>query len=243
MVGTIVGGICPGVEELFKELNRSGLMLLNFNENIQDLSQMLESSLSNVRKEIIKIAQRESVQKILVIGNDDALRLAYSFCSVGMNVAYVPSADSSITCRGLGIHTVLNYLMRMLVLTKEVHPQRLVTVLLPRSLGKVLERFGFLFNACTIENSFSLKLPGVGDTCIVQLQKFLNCLTVEEQDKVCYLKVARKLVQVFTHESKICHAFSCDDDPVPISKVYELLKKVKVDEREPSIRKVGDQEY
>lgn len=227
MIGVLVGGVCPGVEELFEELNRNGLTMLNLSNNMMDPSRMLEPPSHDIRERVIEIAQRGSIRKILAVGNDGILCLAYSFCSVGLDVAYVPSVDSSITSQGLGARTIVNYLMRMFVLAKEMQPKRTIVVALPKFLDKVLTRFKFLFDMYTSESSIFLKLSAVGDMSVIRLEGFLNCLTLEEQDRVCYSKVARKLVQAFTQWSKVCHTFFCDDEPVPISQAYELLKRVK----------------
>lgn len=228
MIGVLVKGVCPGVEELFEELNRSGLKMLNLGDNMVDPSRMLELTSHNIRERVIEIAQSGSVRKILAVGNDDILCLAYSFCSVGLDVAYVPSADSSITSRGLGTRTIVNYLMRMLVLAKETQPRRTIVVVLPKFLDKVLMRSKFLLDMYTSESSIFLKLSMKGNMSVIHLEGFLNCLTLEEQDRMCYFKVARKLSQAFTQWSKVCHVFFCDDEPMPISRAYELLKKVKV---------------
>lgn len=227
MIGVLVWGVCPGVEELFEELNRNGLTMLNLSSNMVDPSRMLEPPSRDVLEKVIEIARCRSIQGILAVGNDDILCLAYSFCSIGLDVAYVPSADSSITNQGLGTRTIVNYLMRMFVLAKETQPRRAIVVVLPKFLDKVLTRFKFLFDMYTNESSIFLKLSMIGDMSVIHLEGFLNCLTLEEQDRICYSKVARKLAQAFTKWPKVCHAFFCDDEPVPISQAYGLLKKVK----------------
>jgi hypothetical protein len=243
MLAVLAGGICPGVRLLFEELKRDGLDLLEFNEHMNDLSSVVLSS-HELRKSIDEVQRRYRLEGLLIVGNDEFMKVAYSFCSAGFRTAYVPSADASLAWQGLGVTTIVNHLVRVATLAQRMKNLKTVKIVLPSSLKVLLSKFEPLFEVNEEQKNLVLIIPGEkrGES-IVRLGGFLNCLETDERDRECSTTLAQKILEAFTKWRKVHHVFPCGAEPVPISQAYELWKKVRKGEGKPSIREMGDQEH
>ncbi|WP_448522896.1 hypothetical protein [Pseudothermotoga sp.] len=243
MLAVLAGGICPGVRSLFEELKRGGLDLFEFNEHANDLSSTVLSP-RELRESIDEVQRRYPLEGVLIVGNDEFMKVAYSFCSGGFRTAYVPSADASLAWQGLGVTTIVNHLFHMATLTRRMKNLKTVKIVLPSSLRVLLSKFEMLFEVSEEQKNLVLIIPGEerGES-IVRLGGFLNCLEIDERDRECSTTLAQKILEAFTKWRKVHHVFPCGAEPIPISQAYEFWKKVRESEGEPSIREMGDQEH
>ncbi|MGB9789840.1 hypothetical protein [Thermotoga caldifontis] len=241
MLAVLVHGVCPGVEVLLEGLKREGLNLAEIDERAV-FSQNISSR--QTLKETIDVLHKLRARKVLFIGNDGLLQLSYGVCSTGFQVAYVPSADSSLAGKAMGTSTVARFLSHLLTLSKEMRHCNTVKVLLPIGLRNLLSKLPSFLESIDEDEGCSLLVPGsqVKESRI-DLREFLNCLDIDERERQHLQTLARNLCEAFTKWKKVHHVFCFDEEPVPISKVYELWKKVKEDEGSSSVREVGDQEY
>lgn len=243
MLAVFVGGICPGARLLFEELRRSGLDILQLNEQMNDLSVVVASP-RELQKRIDEAHQRHRLEGLLFVGNDELMKVAYGLCSAGFRVAYVPSADASLTWQGLGFRTIVSHFVRVATLARSMKSLKTIKIVLPKSLKTHLSRFEPLFEVCEDQKNLVLVIQGEqrGESTI-KLEGFLNCLEADERDRECIAKLARKISEAFASWRKVHHVFQCEVEPIPISQAYELWKKVREGEGEPSVREMGDQEY
>ncbi|MGE0033390.1 MAG: hypothetical protein AB7S45_05865 [Pseudothermotoga sp.] len=243
MLAVFAGGICPGARLLFEELKRSGLDLLELNEQVNDLSSVVVSP-RELQKRIDEAHRRYHLEGLLFVGNDELMKVAYGLCSAGFRVAYVPSADASLTWQGLEFRTIVNHFVRMATLARSMKGLRRIKIVLPKSLKTHLSRFEPLFEVYEDQKNLFLVIQGEqrGESTI-KLESFLNCLEADERDRECIAKLAWKISEAFTNWRKVHHVFQCEVEPIPISQAYELWKKVRESEGEPSVREMGDQEH
>ncbi|WP_165275948.1 hypothetical protein [Thermotoga sp. Ku-13t] len=241
MLAVLTRGICPGFEVLLERLKREGLNPVEINEHAV-FSQNISSR--ETLKMTIDILHKLRARKVLIIGNDELLKLAYGVCSAGFQVAYVPSADSSLVGKALGASTVTRFLVHLLTLAKEMRCCNTMKILLPGGLRGLLSKFEPLFELIDGEEHCFLLIAGIRmKETRIDLREFLNCLDIDEQEKRRLETLAQSLSEAFTEWKKVHHVFCFDEEPVPISKIYELWKKVKEDEGSSSVREVGDQEH
>lgn len=226
MLAVLVGGVCPGANILLEELSRNGLDLVELSEQVCNLS--LDSrEFRTTKSRINEVLYSSDVKRVLIVGNDNFLKLAYSLCSASFQVAYVPSADTTTTCQGLGTVTVTNYLVQLISLARRAGNHKTIRLSLPVSLKSSLTGLNLLLRLIEEEQDLFLMIPGdQSRESTIKLKNFLNCLDVEEYDRECAKTLVYELLRAFSNWPRVHHMFRCHGEPIPISQVYELWKKV-----------------